>query len=61
MEAHDFDEMLKSVAEPNAPEGSTSNGMRWYLKETELNAVDSAETIRRMPQLSKLQNSSRNS
>ena len=46
MEAHDFEEMLKRVAEPNAPEGSTSNGMRWYLKETELNVVDSAETTK---------------
>ena len=46
MEAHNFEEILGRVAEPNKPEGSTGNGLRWYLKETELNAVDSAETIK---------------
>jgi DNA modification methylase len=46
MEAHNFEELLGRVAEPNKPEGSTGNGLRWYLKETELNAVDSAETIK---------------
>jgi DNA modification methylase len=46
MEAHNFEEILGRVAEPNRPEGSTGNGLRWYLKETELNAVDSAETIK---------------
>jgi DNA modification methylase len=46
MEAHNFEDLLKRVAEPNKPEGSTGNGLRWYLKETELNAVDSAETIK---------------
>jgi hypothetical protein len=44
MEAHNFEELLKRVAEPIAPEGSIGNGIRWYLKETELNAVDTAET-----------------
>ena len=46
MEAHNFEEILGRVAEPNKPEGSTGNGLRWYLKETELNALDSAETIK---------------
>lgn len=46
MEAHNFEEILGRVADPNKPEGSTGNGLRWYLKETELNAVDSAETIK---------------
>ena len=46
MEAHNFEEILGRVAERNKPEGSTGNGLRWYLKETELNAVDSAETIK---------------
>jgi len=46
MEAHNFEDLLKRIAEPIAPEGSTSNGLRWYLKETELNAIDSAETIK---------------
>jgi len=46
MEAHNFEELLIRVAEPNKPEGSTSNGLRWYLKETELTAVDTAETAK---------------
>lgn len=44
MEAHNFDDLLNRVAEPIKTEGSTGNGIRWYLKETELNAVDIAET-----------------
>jgi hypothetical protein len=46
METHNFEDLLGRVAEPNKPEGSTGNGLRWYLKETELNAVDSAETMK---------------
>lgn len=46
MEAHNFEELLGRVADPNKPEGSTGNGVRWYLKETELNAVDSAEAMK---------------
>lgn len=44
MEAHNFEDLLKRIAEPVANEGSISVGARWYLKETELNAVDTAET-----------------
>jgi len=46
MEAHNFEEVLGRVAEANKPEGSTGNGVRWFLKETELNTVDSSETIK---------------
>lgn len=44
MEAYNFEELLRRVAEPVTPEGITGNGFRWYLKETELNAIDTAET-----------------
>jgi DNA modification methylase len=44
MEAHNFEDLLNRVAEPIMPEGSAGAGIRWYLKETELNAVDVAET-----------------
>lgn len=59
MEAHDFDELLRTVAEEvktplkrdllrnGEPNGFGSNEMgRWYLKETELVIADAAENAR---------------
>jgi DNA modification methylase len=45
MEAHDFDEILNSVAEESAGL-SVSEASRWYLRETEMTMTDEAEVIR---------------
>jgi len=45
MEAHDFDEILKSIAEETKIEG-VSEASRWYLRETELTMADEAEAAR---------------
>ena len=43
MEAHDFDGILKSIANESVIPG-IKEAYRWYLKETELTLVDEAET-----------------
>jgi hypothetical protein len=45
MEAHDFDGLLRQVADEALVEGEKSAG-RWYLKETELVIADAAESAR---------------
>lgn len=45
MEAHDFDALLRQVADEIIPEGETGPG-HWYLKENALTDVDAAETAR---------------
>lgn len=48
MEAHNFDELLSQVAEEvreELPDNGRGAG-RWYLKESEVNAVDSAESAK---------------
>lgn len=44
MEAHNFDELLTHVAEPAQTEGRGGN--RWYLKESEMDKTDRAETVK---------------
>ena len=53
MEAHDFDEILRSVAETEQ-ESDVSESARWYLKETEVATVDRAETAREEAAAAKL-------
>jgi hypothetical protein len=45
MEAHDFDEILKTIAEETVIPG-VSEASRWYLKETEMTMADDAEAAR---------------
>jgi DNA modification methylase len=45
MEAHDFDALLRQVADEISVEGEKGPG-RWYLKEAELTTADAAETAR---------------
>jgi len=45
MEAHDFEDMIQSVAEETKIEGVSEAG-RWYLRETELTIADEAEAAR---------------
>lgn len=45
MEAHNFDELLQQVAEPQGTSvDSTHEIRRWYLKETEITVMDEAES-----------------
>ncbi|MDR1977806.1 MAG: hypothetical protein LBQ42_03635, partial [Synergistaceae bacterium] len=46
MEAHNFDELLERVADEVHTEGEKAEPGRWYLKETEMAAVDAAENER---------------
>ena len=46
MEAHDFGELLRQVAEEAKVEREKGQGGRWYLKESELAVADAAETAR---------------
>jgi hypothetical protein len=46
MEAHNFDELLRQVAEEAEVESEKNSGGRWYLKETELVIADAAENAR---------------
>ncbi len=45
MEAHDFNTILTSIAEPSKEYGK-ENVERWYLKETELEIIDTAESAK---------------
>jgi len=45
MEAHDFDEILKTIAEETMIPG-IGEASRWYLKETEMTMADEAEAAR---------------
>lgn len=42
MESHNFDELLQQVAES----ASGEDGLRWYLKESSLDVVDTAESVK---------------
>jgi hypothetical protein len=44
MEAHNFDELLRQVAEPAGVAGNGSE--RWYLKESEIDETDTAEATK---------------
>lgn len=46
MEAHDFNDLLRQVAEESKIESGKNGGGRWYLKEAELVIADAAENAR---------------
>ena len=46
MQPHDFDMLLNQIAEPSKAQNSTGIVERWYLKESQMDSFDQAETAR---------------